>query len=88
MKITSCHLRTKRAYFIEDNSEKLQWKIIRDIKQLTSRMNPVKRMRFAEGATSAEDTIMEPRWDNLPYMVIHNIAKLDLQLFRQDIFYI
>ena len=47
-------------------------------------------MRLAEGETSVEDsdTNMEPRWDNLPYPVIHNIAKLDLQFFRQDIFYI
>ena len=48
-------------------------------------MNPAKRMRLAEGETSVEDsaTTMEPRWDNLPYPVIHTIAKLDLLFLSQ-----
>ena len=35
-----------------------------------------------ESSVEDSDTTMKPRWDNLPYPVILNIAKLDLQIIR------
>ena len=47
-------------------------------------MDQVKRLRLAKDESSAEnsDTTLKPRWDNLPYPVIHIIAKLDLQTVK------
>ena len=28
------------------------------------------------------DNIIEPRWENLPYSIIHDIAKVDLQIVK------
>ena len=45
-------------------------------------MSQAKGNRLKEVESSMEDseTTMKPRWDNLPYPVILNIAKLDLQI--------
>ena len=44
-------------------------------------MEQAKGMRSVMDESSVEnsDTTLKPRWDNLPYPVIHLIAKLDLQ---------
>ena len=45
-------------------------------------MNQAKRIRLADEENSVEDsdTTIKPRWDILPYPVIHTIAKVDLQI--------
>ena len=57
----------------------MQWETIRHFKQLTLRMSQAEGNRLkVESSVEDSDTTMKPRWDNLPYPVIHNIAKLDL----------
>ena len=47
-------------------------------------MNQAKRIRLADEGNSVEDSdaTMKPRWDILPYPVIHTIAKVDLQIVQ------
>ena len=35
-----------------------------------------------ESSVEDSDTTMKPRWDILPYPVIHTIAKVDLQIVQ------
>ena len=32
----------------------------------------------------SSDNIIEPKWENLPYSVIHTIAKVDLQIVNNS----
>ena len=56
-------------------------------------MSEAKKRRLAENESYKQDVkdniigcdnIIEPKWENLPYSVIHTIAKVDLQIVNNS----